>query len=110
MNHQDWNQIVFNNSKPKSLPILAKSKVSHNVSKSAKLDSGGDLPEIKKQKILYGKQITNMRIIKSWTQKEFARKLNIPENLLKQYEADKIEPTGQHKTLIQRVTGINFNQ
>jgi len=108
MNHQDWKPVIFDNSK--SLPKIAKPTVSRNVSKSAKLDSGGDLPEIKKQKILYGKQITNMRIIKNWSQKEFARKLNITENLMKQYESDKIEPTGQHKTLIQRVTGINFNQ
>ena len=113
--HQDWEPIIFNKTAPPPPHTLEKKRERKTeIPQSVKLDANGDFPEHspamgggKKKKAL-GQQISAMRNIKGWTQKQLAQELNITEAAVKKYENNKEEVPGRIKSVLQTKTGIKF--
>ena len=114
--HQDWKPVIFSNKTTTTPPHTLEKKRGRKseIPQSVKLDANGDFPEhspamggATKKKAL-GQQISAMRIIKGWTQKQLAQELNITEVAVKNYENNKDEVPGRIKTILQKKTGIKF--
>ena len=107
MSHQDWETVVFanNTKKPEQKPTNKK----HAVSKLDKLANADDVADMKQGKTKkYGKQIQQLRMAKGMNQKTFAIFLNVSEAVIKDYEADRIQPTGNIRDRIMRKTGCKL--
>ena len=100
MEHQDWKPVVFD--KIGKLPEF-KERPKRPMSKADKLAVTDDPSEIKQKNVVkYGKKIQQLRMTKGMTQKTFANFLNLAESLIKDYEADRIQPEGNIRTRIMR--------
>jgi len=108
MEHQDWRPVTIGNKKndtpqkrPSRPPVI---------SLSQKLDAANDVTEIndKKKITKFGVKIQQIRLAKGYNQKQFANFLDLSEKVIKDYEADRIQPEGHIRSRIMRKTGCKL--
>ena len=109
MEHQDWRPVTIGNKKndtpkrPSRPPVF---------SLSQKLNEANDVTEIndikKKAVTKFGIKIQQIRLAKGYNQKQFAKFLDLSEKVIKDYEADRIQPEGHIRSRIMRKTGCKL--
>ena len=108
MQHQDWENIVFN----KKSEQLAKEENlrKHNAPGTAKfreLDSE-DPPALEKVKNSTSRAIQKARQAKKMTQKDLANLLNIQASVISEYESGNATPNRQLLSKISKVLGVKI--
>lgn len=108
MQHQDWENIVFN----KKSEQLAKEENlrKHNAPGTAKfreLDSE-DPPALEKVKNSTSMAIQKARQAKKMTQKDLANLLNIQASVISEYESGNATPNRQLLSKISKVLGVKI--
>jgi len=88
MSHQDWKPIIFKKPQPK---IVLKSSTNKNTDENLKLD------KVSRNLSL---AIQQARMLKGWSRKELASRLNVKENVIEDYETQKAIP---NDILIQKI-------
>ena len=97
MDHQDWNNITFNNVQNKE----KKEKVNTNKapnSEKTHLEAPKEL----------GKTIAQARTLKKKNQKELATDLGISQQLLSRWESNKEIPTNAQIAIIEKNLGVKL--
>ena len=92
MDHQDWKSIVIHKKEKKesNKPIIVKStetKLEFDIEE-------GNLSH-KKMDVNFGKSLQKFRLNKNLTQKDLAKKLNIPSKDINEIESGKMKHNGQ---------------
>ena len=114
MDHQDFNIVNIGNPKLKNkIPPKKPSHFSQEQSYQNKIENSEDNFTITKISKSLSKQIVDARILKKWTRKEMAIKLNVQETIYADIENGKASYNPQTKQLvqkIQKITSIKFNK
>lgn len=104
MEHQDWKPVILRKNNTKPPPPKAQSNA-----KFKKIDSDDPKPP---QTLNHSVKIRIQqgRVAKKLTQKQLAQKLNLPVQIIAEYESGKAIPNRQILSKIGRVIGINLNK
>lgn len=105
--HQDWAPVTFTKVKQASAKDKSETqRRSESAVKLSKLDSEDYVPP-KVEKSM-GKALQQARLIKKWSQKDLATKLNTKPQTVQQWEAGKQNIPGEYVNTINRVLNINL--
>jgi len=109
MEHQDWEQYIVHckSSERDKTGKLKKNKHKDNT-KDNILEKKVETGNLKHKKITkeLSQEIQNARLSKGLTQKDLAKQLSIPQNIINDIECGKAIYNGQHISKIKRKLGI----
>jgi len=105
--HQDWAPVVLNPGKTTiQKKRLEQQKIINDIhAKSIKLDEDGN-PIVKAPDTMIGHTIQQLRTQRKMTRADLAKKCNILENTLAQYENGKMAIPGKVKVVIAKALGV----
>jgi len=103
MSHQDWNPIVFKKTVNKNNPTNTEPRKPTPDRKLYKIEQQDEDFTHEKVSQNLSLAIQQGRTSKGWTRKELARRLNVKEGVIEEYETRKAIPNG---VLIQRIGKI----
>jgi len=104
MNHQDWNTVVIHGKNFKD----EKKVVVRELTKEQKLDNE-ELGTHKKVSLTLAQSIQQARIAKGYkTQKDFARAMNLPTDIVNSYESGRAIPESGILQKMRRVLGVKL--
>jgi len=100
MEHQDWESIIV---KIKNPPKTDDNN--HVKSKEAKLEEQVEEGKLshKKMDSNYGKELQKKRLSKGMTQKDLAKRINVPFKMINEIESGKAKHNGQLMNKLNRV-------
>jgi len=114
-NNPDWNVLTFHKKSEttnkcelqKKQDLLGNFKDRNEQVKHQKLDQHEETFEIPKVNIAFGKRMQQARLALKMPQKELAKKLNVKENFISDYEACKLPQDKSFEAKIRKVLNMS---
>jgi ribosome-binding protein aMBF1 (putative translation factor) len=107
MQTQDWTPVFIKSSNPsKVIPMKKEIVERKQQTTNIKLDSNDEITKIKYVPKEISQQIISARIVKKWTRKELAQKLNMKEDIIASIELGKAIYDGAQIARIKKSMGI----
>ena len=104
---QDWTPVFIKSSNPsKVIPMKKEIVERKQQTTNIKLDSNDEITQIKYVPKEISQQIISARIVKKWTRKELAQKLNMKEDIIASIELGKAIYDGAQIARIKKSMGI----
>ena len=104
---QDWTPVFIKSSNPsKVIPMKKEIIERKQQTTNIKLDANDEITRIKYVTKEISQQIISARIVKKWTRKELAQKLNMKEDIIASIELGKAIYNGAQIARIKKSMGI----
>ena len=104
---QDWTPVFIKSSNPsKVIPMKKEIVERKQQTTNIKFDSNDEITKIKYVPKEISQQIISARIVKKWTRKELAQKLNMKEDIIASIELGKAIYDGAQIARIKKSMGI----
>lgn len=118
MDHQDWKTVVLrkkidtNKKEPKKTVSVSKLNSNNNYQGTGKkiVDDDGDVKKIPTVGMAIGRQISQARSAKKFSQKELATKMNLPLQTIQQNENGKAVRNNGLLARFEKELGVKFNR
>lgn len=104
---QDWTPVFIKSSNPSKVIPLKKEIIERKQqTTNIKLDANDEITRIKYVPKIIAQQIIAARLVKKWTRKELAQKLNMKEDIIASIELGKAIYDGAQIARIKKSMGI----